>query len=119
MLNEIRRISSNLGKIALDVNIGKLKDVPNNKLGDKIKVNILKQPSKNWAAKVDSIESPFVEVYDADEYGANKALTLMGLFETRSMLKAFGIGSNEQTEYQKNLSKIKNTLLRVLVPAES
>ena len=107
MLNEIRKISPNLGNIALDVNTGKLNGAFPNQAGNLIKVNILSQPSKNWATKVDSIESPFVEVYDTDEYGENKALTLMGLFEMRLMLKAFGIGSTEQTNYQKKPLKDK------------
>ncbi|MEK7597383.1 MAG: class I SAM-dependent methyltransferase [Patescibacteria group bacterium] len=111
MLKEIRRISPNLGKIAFDVNTGKLKGVLPNQSGYQIEVNILNRPSKSWAMKVDSIESPFVEIYDEDEYGKNSALTLMGLFEMRSMLKAFGIGPTEQIDYQKKPLKNRDYLV--------
>lgn len=100
MNREIRRIASNIGETALGINTGKLKDIFPNQSGNQIKVNVLKQPSKNWAEKVDSIEAPFVEIYDEDEYGKNDALTLMGLFELRSMLNAFGVRSAKQAEYQ-------------------
>lgn len=106
MLNEIRRIAPNLGKIALEVNTGKIMGASSLKTEVQVDVSILNRPSKNWAVKVDGIESPFVEIYDEDEYGKNSALTLMGLFEMRSMLNAFGVKSTRQTENQ--LKPLKN-----------
>ncbi|MFA6017528.1 MAG: class I SAM-dependent methyltransferase [Patescibacteria group bacterium] len=100
IIKEISRIAPNIGKIAFGINTGVLKGIVPNQSGNQIKVNVLKQPSKSWAEKVDNIEAPFVEIYDEDEYGKNNALTLMGLFELKLMLNAFGVRSAKQTEYQ-------------------
>lgn len=107
MLNEINRISENLGKIALDVNVGKLKNVSTSMLTKKFDVEVFKKPQSEWAKKVDDIESPFVAEYDESEY-KNASLNLMGLYEMKSMLKAFGVNSTDQTKYSKKPLRNKN-----------
>lgn len=98
MKNEIVRLSQDLNKVALDANKGKLNNLNINN-GTRLNVRTLNKPSTAWAMKVDDIETPFVVEYDDEEYGKNTALNLMGLFEMRSMLKAFGLPANRQTDY--------------------
>lgn len=94
----ISEISPRLGIVADRVNRGKiLSSLPANRL--LLDTKVLKIPNQEWSKKVDSIETPFVDEYDDEEYGKNPALNLMGLFEMKSMLKAFGLSSKQQTEY--------------------
>lgn len=64
-----------------------------------INIPVLFTPKTRWAKKVDEIETPFADIYDEDEYKENQALSLMGFFEMRGMLKAFGLPTTAQTDY--------------------
>lgn len=96
----IREISPKLKGVALRVNSG---GIGNSLPGDiipKLNPDVLSVPKKTWARTVDDIETPFVAEYDEAEYGRNDALNLMGLYEMRTMLSAFGLPSLEQTNYE-------------------
>lgn len=64
-----------------------------------INIPVLSTPQSMWAKKVDEIETPFADIYDEEEYRQNAALTLMGFFEMRIMLRGFGVLSTSQTDY--------------------
>ncbi|MFZ6034980.1 MAG: class I SAM-dependent methyltransferase [Patescibacteria group bacterium] len=96
----VRDISPKLKSVALRVNSGGIKNaLP---IDDTLRLNpsILSVPKKPWARAVDDIETPFVGEYDEAEYVKNDALNLMGLYEMRTMLSAFGLPSLMQTDYQ-------------------
>lgn len=69
--------------------------------GDLPKITVIAKPASNWAQAVDAIETPFADSYDKEEYEQNMALSLMGFYELRAMLKAFGVSTALQTDYEK------------------
>lgn len=95
----IKNISPGLTAVALRVNSGTIMGAEPSPNGNSLKPVTISLPKKDWAVKVDSIESPFVQEYDEAEYQQNAALNLMGLYEMKTMLKAFGLPSTQQTDY--------------------
>ncbi|KKQ01890.1 MAG: hypothetical protein US11_C0003G0033 [Candidatus Roizmanbacteria bacterium GW2011_GWA2_36_23] len=106
MTNNIEAFANKVLSKALDVSTGQIFDkqemglISLNDYGPVIKT--FSKPQSDWTTKVDEIEKAFADQYDQQEYPDYKALTMMGLFEVRNMLSAFGITSLRQTDFQDN-----------------
>src|SRR3989339_1969926 len=106
MTNNIEAFANKVLSKALDVSSGQIFDkqemglISLNDYGPVIKT--FSKPQSDWTTKVDEIEKAFADQYDQQEYPDYKALTMMGLFEVRNMLSAFGITSLRQTDFQDN-----------------
>ncbi len=110
LISEISK--KNIRNVALGVNRGDLDQNAFEGLTQGfVETKVLKKPKSQWAKTVDCIEAPFAEDYDNEEYSQNRALSLMGLYEMREMLRTSGIPTAKQTEYKSKLLEGKTAMV--------
>lgn len=114
MKERIAIMSKKLPEVAMRASTGKL--MGNYKqsgvLFEAPKVEVLSVPTTPWSSTVDSVESEFAPEYDSAEYEAYPVLAMMGLFELRNSLSAFGVPVRKQNNY--NEAPLRNKKILVI-----
>ncbi|MBU0975624.1 MAG: class I SAM-dependent methyltransferase [Patescibacteria group bacterium] len=90
-----------VAQTALKVSTGVISNQSGEQLGSFAapKIEILTTPQTLWAQTVDRIEVPFAKEYDQEEYFNNPALTMMGFYELRRIIRSLGVPTPQQEDY--------------------